>query len=184
MEVKEVKAAIRKEITAMKKNFSLQWRIQTSQSIIEKIETLESFINSRTVLVYHALPDEVQTEVFLKRWHSKKQIVLPVVNGDDLILRVYSPGDVKIGYCSILEPTDTPQVAPCDIDLAIIPGVAFDCACNRLGRGRGFYDRLLPELKCDLVGLGFDFQVVDSVPMEPFDKKLSALITETKIITL
>lgn len=182
MEIQEIKALIRKNIAAVKKNYSLEWRIETSKGILEKIEHLPSFINGETILFYHALPDEVQTEIFLKKWCGAKKIVLPVVDGDNLILRVYCPDNVKAGYCSILEPTDTEEVLPCDIDLAVIPGVAFDVERNRLGRGRGFYDRLLPELKCDIVGLGFDFQVVESVPMDSFDRKLSLLITETKIV--
>lgn len=182
MEKKEIKAAIRKEIATAKKNFSLEWRVETSKVILKKIESLPSFVEANSVLLYHALPDEVQTEAFLKKWCGKKRIVLPVVNGEDLVLRVYAPECVKVGYCSILEPTDTEEVMPCDIDLAVIPGVAFDVECNRLGRGRGFYDRLLPELKCELVGLGFDFQVVECVPMEHFDRKLSVLMTETKTI--
>lgn len=179
MDIKEVKKVIRREITEIKKNYSLQWREERSLSILTKIEALPNFEDSDTILLYHALPDEVQTAVFLNKWCDKKRIVLPVVNGDDLILRRYLPEKVVIGYCSILEPTDTEIISPEEIELAIVPGVAFDRSGNRLGRGRGFYDRLLPALKCDIVGLGFDYQIIDEIPMEPFDRKLSKVITET-----
>lgn len=182
MELKNRKKDIRKAIADIKKRYSLEWRVEASKSVMARVETLDIFNNSDTILLYHALPDEVQTASFLNRWYGVKRLVLPVVCGDDLVLRVYNPASVSVGYCSIPEPTEAAdEVAPCDIDLAIIPGVAFDISGNRLGRGRGFYDRLLPALDCELIGLGFDYQIVDCVPMESFDRKLSKVITETNI---
>lgn len=179
MDIKEAKKAIRKEIAAVKKNYSLQWREEKSIPILKKLEELSRFECSNTILLYHALPDEVQTVEFLNKWCRDKRLVLPVVHGDDLILHRYLPNKVGVGYCSILEPTDTEIISPEEIDLAIIPGVAFDRGGNRLGRGRGFYDRLIPDLTCDIVGLSFDYQIIEEIPMEPFDRRLSKVITET-----
>lgn len=178
METKEIKKILRKEIAARKKNYSPEWRAEISEIILKKIESLPAFQSCDTILFYHALPDEVQTQLLLKRWCDTKRLVLPVVDGENLILRRYLPQKVEAGYCSILEPTDTEIVPPSEIELAIVPGVAFDAQCNRLGRGRGFYDRLLPDLSCEIVGLGFDFQLVDEIPVEPFDRRLSMVITE------
>lgn len=181
MDIKEQKAAIRKEIAAKKKSFSADWRCEQSKIIIDKLESTEQFINSQTVLIYHALPDEVQTTLFLDKWYDKKRLVLPVVDGDNLILKLYDPQKITKGYCSIPEPTDTATISTQEIELAVVPGVAFDKTKGRLGRGRGFYDRLLPEISCDIVGLGFEFQVVENVPLEPFDFPLSFVITEKNI---
>lgn len=179
MEIKEAKKILRKEIAVIKKNYSMERRSELSETILKKMEALPAFESCTTILLYHALPDEVQTLTLLNRWCESKRLVLPVVDGDNLLLRRYLPQNVEVGYCSILEPVDTEIVPPKEIELAIIPGVAFDAKCNRLGRGRGFYDRLLPDLSCEIVGLGFDFQLVDEIPVEPFDRRLSMVITES-----
>ena len=68
-----------------------------------------------------------------------------------------------------------------EIDLIIVPGVAFDAQCHRLGRGRGFYDRLLSSLHAPKIGICFDFQLVPSVPVESFDHPMDHVVTETKV---
>jgi 5-formyltetrahydrofolate cyclo-ligase len=149
---------------------------------MSQLESQELFKEADTVLMYHALPDEVQTAAFLDKWYKTKRILIPLVSGDDLILKVYSPDKVVPGYKGIPEPSDDAlTVLPSEIDLAVIPGVAFDRDCNRLGRGKGFYDRLIPDLRCPLIGLGFDFQIVDQVPVEIFDRKLDMVITERSL---
>ena len=85
---------------------------------------------------------------------------------------------MECGYRNISEPTGSVKTDPSEIELAIIPGVAFDKCCNRMGRGKGFYDRLIPYLKCPTIGLGFGFQMVDSIPCEEFDKPLDMVVTE------
>lgn len=181
MDTSEIKREIRKKISTIKREYTLEWRCENSAPIVAQLELLPAFEHSSTILLYHALPDEVQTQAFLDKWWQTKRLVLPVVDGDNLLLRRYSPDKVEVGYCSIMEPTDAEEILAEEIELAIIPGVAFDAQRNRLGRGRGFYDRLLPSLGCDIVGIGFDYQIVEVVPMEPFDQKLSLVITETRI---
>ena len=65
-----------------------------------------------------------------------------------------------------------------DIDLAVIPGMAFDRDGHRLGRGKGFYDKLLPGIKCRKIGLCFSFQLADSVPIEPHDIVMDMVLTD------
>lgn len=178
METKELKKAIRKTISQLKKNDSAEEKLRRSEIIMRKIEALPEFSAAHTVLIYYSLPDEVQTEAFLERWNQKKRLVLPVVVGNDLELREYNPLMLKPGYFEIREPEGTRIVHPSEVELAVIPGVAFDAARNRLGRGKGFYDRLIPHLKCRLVGIGYQFQVVEAVPVESFDKPLDQVLTE------
>jgi len=123
------------------------------------------------------MPDEVPTPSFIERWHSRKRIVLPVVEGDSLLLREYQPGCLAPGWKGILEPTsEAPLVSPAEIDLALVPGVAFDLSGGRLGRGRGFYDRLLPSLHCPLIGLCPASRLVPAVPMDSWDVRLDKVI--------
>ena len=108
---------------------------------------------------------------------------MPLIVGDDLRLLPYEgPESLKPGPFGILEPkVDGIEVPKNEIDLIIVPGVAFDKDKNRMGRGRGFYDRLLSTLNAPKVGICFGFQMIPQVPVEPLDKKMDYVITEDTI---
>lgn len=110
--------------------------------------------------------------------------MLPLIKGNDLQLLLYSGKEsLKAGAFGILEPTeDCVAVPENEIDLIIVPGVAFDRQRNRLGRGKGFYDRLLSTLNVPKIGISYDFQLKDQIPVEPFDRKMDLIITEKEII--
>lgn len=131
------------------------------------------------MLLYHSLPDEVDTHAFIRRWSARKRILLPVVKGDDLELRLYT-GDDRLteGAFHIDEPTGTAFTDYAAIDLAVIPGVAFDRQGNRLGRGKGYYDRLLPRIPTAYkLGLCFPFQVLNQIPAEAHDIPMDEVLT-------
>ncbi len=150
-----------------------------SAKIWEQIERLPEFEQASTLLLYHSLKDEVYTHDFIEKWYKSKCIVLPVVVGDELELRCYTGAEkLATGAYGISEPEGEPFTDYEHIDLAVIPGVAFDLNGNRLGRGKGYYDRFLPLLPhaCK-IGVCFPFQLVDSVPAEPFDIRMDIIIT-------
>lgn len=182
MSVKENKNEIRRSISLLKKQYSADWRSRTSLKILERLEENDLFPDAKTILIYHALGDEVQTLPFIEKWHRAKRIILPVVEGEYLLLREYAPENMQTGSYSIQEPATGNNVHPSEIDLAVIPGVAFDRHCNRLGRGKGYYDRLLPQLNAPTIGIAFSFQICESVPTEPFDQPIDLVITETQLI--
>lgn len=185
MEIKEIKKEIRKQIRELKKSIPQQVRERASISIQEKLLENDLIKDASTIFLYYALPDEVDTVLLLKKLSNRrggeKRIILPVVEGDILVLKEYIPEETVSGYQKIQEPSGNVIIDPAEIDLAIIPGVAFDTRCNRMGRGKGFYDKLLPYLHCPTIGLGFDFQIIESVPCESFDKPLDYVITESAI---
>lgn len=147
-----------------------QKSVEDASSLWEAVEKCEAFSQARCILLYHSLPDEVPTAGFLARWHGQKRIALPLVIGDSLILKEYDPSLIREGYRGIMEPCEAaPDILPSEIDFAIIPGVAFDESGHRLGRGKGFYDRLLPLLSCPKAGVAFRSQMVESVPCEEHD---------------
>lgn len=149
-----------------------------SAEILAALEAHPAFRAAHIVLLYYSLKDEVHTHDFVKKWSHVKQILLPVVVGDELELRTYTgPQDLATGAYGIAEPTGELFTDYAAIDLAVIPGVAFDAAGNRLGRGKGYYDRLLPRLAAFKAGICFPFQLVDEVPAEPFDIRMDAVIT-------
>ena len=136
------------------------------------------------MLLYHSLPDEVDTHAFIRRWSAQKRILLPVVKGDDLELRLYT-GDDRLteGAFHIDEPTGTAFTDYAAIDLAVIPGVAFDRQGNRLGRGKGYYDRLLPRIPTAYkLGLCFPFQVLNQIPAEAHDIPMDEVLTAVSSI--
>ena len=182
MNIIEQKKDIRLQMRAAKKNISIEHKVKLSELIFEHIEKIPQFIEARTILLYAALSDEVQTELFISKWFGKKNIVLPVVDGENLLLKEYNPQTVAKGYQSIMEPQSGCAIDAANIEFAIIPGVSFDRQNNRLGRGKGFYDRFLSEVKCMTIGVGFEVQIVDKLPIESFDKPMDAVVTEIGIV--
>ena len=152
---------------------------QLSAEILKKVEEHPRFRAAQTVLLYHSLKDEVQTHDFIEQWSQHKQILLPVVVGDELELRIYEGRQsLRIGAFGIEEPTGAIFTAYQDISVAVIPGVGFDRNGNRLGRGRGYYDRLLPRLTHTYkIGICFPFQLIDKIPTEPQDIPMNEVIT-------
>lgn len=130
-------------------------------------------LSANIILLYNALPDEVQTLSLIDRLTAcGKTVLLPrVVSATDMELRRYTGRhDLQPGAFGIMEPTGEVFHDYGAIDVAVIPGVAFDVEGHRLGRGRGYYDRLLPRLThAYLLGVCLSWQLVDSVPCESHD---------------
>lgn len=173
------KQALRKEIRAAKNAVPFFEKCRRSETVMAQVEQLARFREALTVLLYWSMDDEVQTHDFVERWYSSKCILLPCVEGDDLVLRQYTgPECLKAGeQFGIGEPTGPVFTDMEKVEMIVVPGVAFDKRGNRMGRGRGFYDRLLKRTpNAYKVGVAFDFQMVESVPVEPFDVAMDEVI--------
>lgn len=178
------KQTLRKQIRAAKRSFltatSEQEQRQISGNLLHKVEQLPQFRAARVVLAYHSLPDEVFTHDILDEWARTKVVLLPKVVGDSLTLHRYQRGsDLAVGAFDILEPITPEWRDYAAVDFVLVPGVAFDSDGNRLGRGKGYYDRLFAELlppDVFKVGLCYPFQLVDSVPVEPRDVRMSLVV--------
>ncbi|MBO4264183.1 MAG: 5-formyltetrahydrofolate cyclo-ligase [Bacteroidales bacterium] len=159
-------------------------------SIWQQVEELPAFRQADTVLVYLDIPGEVPTEDLLRRWPGKR-FCIPRVDKDALVLHAYHPQRIHSGYKGIREPdADTDIIPPEDVDLALVPGIAFapatqnhgGCtsdgkAFQRLGHGGGFYDRLLPCLRCPAIGIAFRFRLFPELPEDVWDAGVDAVIT-------
>ena len=175
------KNEVRRQIRELKRAVPPEEKLRRSEGIMRQVEALPEFKKARTVLLYWSMADEVQTHDFVNRWYKNKVLLLPCVDGDDLLLRQYTGPECMVAgeQFGIGEPTGEEFTALEHIEIIIVPGVAFDPAGNRMGRGRGFYDRLLkttPNAK--KIGVAFDFQMLDSIPTEPFDVKMDLVISE------
>ena len=174
----EKKKELRRQVALWKTQHKPSATRQSAE-IVAALEAHPAFRAANTILLYHSLKDEVDTHAFIRKWSREKRILLPVVTGDDLELRLYTgPEDLTIGAYGIEEPTGALFTDYSAIDLIVVPGVAFDRNGNRLGRGKGYYDRLLPRIPSAYkIGICFPFQLVDEVPAEPFDIRMDEIIT-------
>ena len=176
------KRELRQQIRTQKRRLSAVEMAVMSEDICSKVLALASWQEAGTLLLYYPLPDEVDVRLLIKdAFESGKKVLLPVVKGDELELHLYEgEASLKEGAFGIMEPTG-PLFAPKhydEIELAVIPGMAFDSAGHRLGRGKGYYDRLLPHLKAaKLIGICFSFQFLDEVPAEAHDISVCKVIS-------
>lgn len=170
---------MRKQIRAAKATQEPHTLTANSRILLNQIEQHPHFIAARTILLYHSLSDEVQTHDFIEKWYTQKKILLPVVQGDELELRHYTGrACLSAGSFQIEEPQGEPYTDFQEIELSIIPGMSFDKQGNRLGRGKGYYDKLLPKLTSYNIGICFDFQARENIPTEPFDRRMDEVWTE------
>jgi 5-formyltetrahydrofolate cyclo-ligase len=182
------KEALRQRVAALRRALPAQGRAERAQVACERVLELDAFLGARVVLVYAALRFELDPALAVARAQQLgKLIALPRVVPDsaELSLHRYQPGDVLIesGY-GVREPEPgTQEVAPEDVDLVLVPGLAFDDRGYRLGYGKGFYDRLLPRLpRAARVGLAFDLSLLPEVPHAQHDVPVHAVITEKRVL--
>ncbi len=175
----EQKKQARERMAQEKRRHGKAERAAKSVALLGQLERHPRFVAAHTVLLYYSLPDEVQTQAFVEKWHRQKCILLPVVRGERLELRPYAGKErLQTGAFRIEEPVGEAFTAYEAIDLAIVPGVSFDREGHRLGRGKGYYDRLLPLLSSYKIGICYGFQVSDRLPAEPFDCMMDEVWTE------
>ena len=173
------KKELRKYIRSLKKNISEDEYIRQDNIINQKLAAAEEFINAQNVLLYWSMKDEVSTHTFILKHYQKKNIYLPVIKGDDLDIVLFSGKDclVEGPKYRIPEPSGEKLENEKIIDLVVLPGVAFDKQGNRMGRGAGYYDRILKRVQqAPKVALAYSFQMLDKVPVEPHDIKMDKVI--------
>lgn len=174
------KQQLRQLVREAKTILTPELRQRAAESFASQADAIISTRSSKTVLLYASLPDEVPTLKYIEECAAR--CVLPVVIDDEnLELRLYtSPDDLVVqGRFHIPEPMGPLFTDYAEIDLAFIPGMAFDAQHHRLGRGKGYYDRLLAHpafRRIHKVGVCFDFQLLPNVPSEPHDCNVDELV--------
>ncbi len=178
MEIREEKNRYREIVRLEKRKHSFEEKKELSKAILERLESLDCFKEAKTIMFYWSMKDEVHTHDFILSWYRHKKILLPCVEGDVLVIREFTGMDsMKEGEAfSILEPIGEVFEDLDNIDLILVPGVAYDKDKNRLGRGGGYYDKLLSETKAVKIGIGFDFQKFENIPVESFDIKMDIIL--------
>ena len=176
------KNELRKYIREQKRHFTQQQLGEMSLSIMSSVLTHPRVREADTILMYHSLPDEVNTHSVLDQLLAiGKKVLLPkVISDTEMTIHEYTGADSlqPSEPYGILEPT-TPELSiiNCQLSIAIVPGMAFDKQGHRLGRGKGYYDRFLSRIpNIYKIGVCLPFQLVESVPSEETDILMDEVI--------
>lgn len=179
-----LKSEVRERIKRLKLMLDEAEKVSAAQSVFDRLEANAAFQLAEKILLYHSLPDELDTRSFLRKWKDRKRFFLPRVNGVNLELLPYDESRLEIGSFHIEEPKGDELHPVEEMELIIVPGVAFDKKGRRLGRGKGFYDRLLADSKASKIGIAYEFQLMDELPAEEHDIPMDFVITESTTIVI
>ena len=178
-----MKHKLRSEISKIRTEYSEDQFKEFSADIFKTLEQTQVFSDAKCILAYYSFPGEVFTHDFIEKHSEDKTIILPVVQNDILVLREFNGvQNLKKSKFGILEPVGKDFTDFSKIDLAIIPGMSFDRDLNRLGRGKAYYDNLLPKLSAYLIGVCFSFQLKEKVPVESHDIPMNCVISQDQIV--
>jgi 5-formyltetrahydrofolate cyclo-ligase len=184
--LKQAKRARRREILAARDGLPEGEREAMSASIADRLLAMEELRDARTVMAFWSFGSEVDTLPLLERLEAAgMQVVLPRIEDGDVEPVTYTAGDQLSGTSfGAKEPASGRRLDPKDLDVVVVPGVAFDPRGGRVGYGAGFYDRFLERLRDDAfaVAVAFGVQVVERVPEGGTDRRVDAIVTEREVI--
>ncbi len=184
------KKTIREDILRKRDSIDPEIRLKKDNMIMDKVLSSPDFKKAKTILYFVSFRSEVATlphiEEALKRG---KRIVLPKVDNIErrlILYEILDTKEIKPGFMGIPEPEAVPerQRDINDVNLVIMPGVAFDPDGNRLGYGAGYYDKLLAGLKRDipLIAIAYEEQIVNALPSEDHDVRVNKIVTDKRVI--
>ncbi len=173
------KDRLRRDILVKRKSLDPGQRKDLSERIVRNIVRLPEFRRARRVALFVPLKGEPDITPLFPLVAREKELILPKVSGESLLLlRVNYPPKLSKGKFGVQEPEEGQEVSPEEVDLILVPGVVFDLRGFRIGFGKGYYDRLLDRIRGLKAGVAFSFQVLGSVPHDPWDVPVDILITE------
>ena len=173
------KRALRRAVREELAKLSHEDKRLFSADIFDHIESLPQVKEASVVALFASLDDEPQTEVIIERLSHHKRVVLPRIEGDEMEFYDLASGALAEGAFGIMEPQSGELVEPRKIDVMVVPGVAFTPLGDRLGRGKGFYDRYLSRegFRAYCVGVCYPHQMVDELPVEPHDRRMDEVVS-------
>ncbi|MEM8734627.1 MAG: 5-formyltetrahydrofolate cyclo-ligase [Planctomycetota bacterium] len=162
-----------------------------SETIVNRFMDLPEYASAKTIMFYVDVRDEVRTRQALPTAiQSDKRIVIPYcVDGELELFHLESMDELELGMYKILEPKDELRTVDAkrlqaeDLDLIMVPGVAFDRTGGRTGHGKGYYDKLLEHARADtpLVALAFECQMFEEIPCEDHDIYMDKVVTQDAV---
>lgn len=182
-DINRLKIKLREQVSESKRKYSAEELQEMSQEVLAVLEITGKFGDARKICIYNAMAGEVETRFFVDKWMREKEFYFPVVDGQDIVLRKVAEDTVyEKSPIGVYEPVGENFQDYKKLDLIVVPGVAFDRQCNRLGRGKGYYDRFLAETNVHKIGICFDFQLFDSIPVAEYDVKMDMIVSENDLI--
>ena len=182
----EEKKEIRKRIFKARKEHDDAWIQEKSHVITETLTKLPEYRNAERIMAYADYNHEVITRYMIEQaWKDGKEVAVPKVFGKDMIFyKLTDFSQLESGYFGIPEPREDGETVSWEDAMMIMPGVAFDEKCDRVGYGGGFYD---VWLKCygsqvTACGLAYDFQLRNEIPFERHDRMMDIVITPDEVI--
>lgn len=185
------KKELRKKVQELRDALPLEKREELSARIAENLWSIPEFAAAKTVLFFISFRSEVNTLPMIERALAEgKRVCVPCTNMDDKSMTASQLHDIsedlQLGNYDILEPRPEclNPVPPEEIDVVLMPGVAFDLTGGRLGYGGGYYDRFLEKCspRCLLVAVAFELQIVEHVPCADHDRHIHKIVTEERVI--
>jgi 5-formyltetrahydrofolate cyclo-ligase len=182
----ELKRALRRALLAERRALDPSVVAEGSRRIVATLAALPELSDVRDVLLYAADPDEVDLDPLLTAppsgRPSGRRILLPRIEGDELVVVAHNAGTpLATGYRGIREPVGDP-IDPSTVEAVVVPGVAFGPDGVRLGRGAGFYDRLLPQLGAAVrIGVCLEAFVRTDLPAEDHDVAVDVIVTDASV---
>lgn len=179
----ESKKDIRRDVLEQRNSISQKEWEEKSRAIYKRVVTHPFFLSADVIYCYLDYRNEVGTRAIIETaWEQNKKVAIPKVEDDEMqFYYIDCFSEVSKGYKGILEPTSI-RIANAKNPLVILPGAAFDRKRNRIGYGKGFYDKYMKQNPSKhTIAIAFEFQLVESIPTEIHDFVPKVLITEEKI---
>ncbi|KPU53182.1 5-formyltetrahydrofolate cyclo-ligase [Bacillus wiedmannii] len=182
--MREEKVRLRKQIIEHMNSLSEERYTTLSEQIAFSLYAQKEWAEAKTVGITLSMENEVNTYAIIeKAWEEGKKVVVPKCNKETRTMsfrQISNFNQLEIVYMNLREPIParTEEVNADDIDLQIVPGVAYTERGERIGYGGGYYDRYLLHYKGKTLSLAYSFQIVEHIPVEPFDKNVEKIITE------
>ena len=185
----KTKNEIREIIQGNRRGLDPVWVDESSGAVERRVADLIEFRKAAVVAAYVALRGEVRTDAIVERcWRERKAVCVPAYRPEIdryQLAAMCEETRMTEGPLGVLEPGIKKWIPVDQVELVLVPGLAFDSSGGRVGHGKGYYDRMLEQARAGTpftVALAFEFQVLDHVPMDPTDVRMDVIVTERRVI--
>lgn len=180
------KQELRNEMRAKREKLEPVEVKSKSAVICRRFMETDLYKQSKCIAIYLSIRNEVDLSLLIEHaFIEQKRLCVPITDAkkDEIFLSEIFESEAFIqGAFGIREPQKTRRIEPKEVDLMLVPGLAFDFAGGRVGWGRAFYDRLIGQTNALLVGIGYEFQLCGAVEIEEHDRKMDYILTESELV--
>ncbi len=184
----KTKTELRKYFKELRKGFDSEYRISADKDIATKLFSLPEFIDSKVILVYVSVDNEVETKLIIEKSIALgKAVAVPFCQNNKMDFHIINSfADLVCTQFGIptVDPNTSEKIFDFRNTLCIVPALSFDKFGNRIGYGGGYYDKFLTDNNVNAVGICRDKQLSDTLPAEEYDVKIKTIVTENKIIKI